>query len=130
MNGGKGLVSMVVQSYVEEVVYKHMAGLVGNYKGVHHIYHLGTHLGMALDHSNLVEVGCHEKVHHNYFLGMHHRMVVGYSALEGVVAKRVDQILVAPPIFDCSNLDACSHCNFFFLQHYCNHTYSQRGESS
>ncbi|KAL4276904.1 hypothetical protein AHAS_Ahas20G0253800 [Arachis hypogaea] len=59
---------------------------------------------MALDHSNLVEVGCHKKVHHNYCLGMHHRMVVGYSALEGVIAKRVDQILVAPPFFDSSNL--------------------------
>ncbi|KAL4337301.1 hypothetical protein AHAS_Ahas12G0096500 [Arachis hypogaea] len=82
-----GLVSMVVQSCVEEVVHKHMAGLVGNYKGVYHSHHLGTH----------------------------HRMVVGYSALEGVVAKRVDQILVDPPIFDCSNLDACSHCNFLFL---------------
>ena len=54
VNGGKGLVSMVVHSYVEEVVHKHMVGLVGNYKGVYHIYHLGTHLGMALDHSNSV----------------------------------------------------------------------------
>ncbi|KAL4337635.1 hypothetical protein AHAS_Ahas12G0129900 [Arachis hypogaea] len=100
--GGKGLVSMVVQNYVEEEVHKHMAGLVGNYKGVHHSHHFG----------------------------MHHRMVVGYSALEGVVAKRVDQILVTPPIFDCSNLDACSHCNFLFLQHNCDQTHSQRGESS
>ncbi|KAL4276304.1 hypothetical protein AHAS_Ahas20G0193800 [Arachis hypogaea] len=33
VNGGKGLVSMVVQSCVEEMVHKHMAGLVGNYKG-------------------------------------------------------------------------------------------------
>ena len=98
--------------------------------GVHHIYHLGIHFGMALDHSNLVGVGCHGRVHHNYCLGMHHIMVIGYSALEGVVAKRVDQILVAPPIFDSSNLDAYSHCNFFFLQHNCNQTHSQRGESS
>ena len=97
--GGKGLVSMVVQNYVEEVVHKHMVGLVGNYKVVHHIYHLGMHLGMALDHSNLVEVGCHEKVHHNYCLGMHHRMVVGYSALEGVVAKRVDVRIFASKEF-------------------------------
>ncbi|KAL4293627.1 hypothetical protein AHAS_Ahas18G0147000 [Arachis hypogaea] len=66
-----------------------MVGLVGNYKGVHH----------------------------NYCLDMHYRMVVGYSTLEGVVAKRVDQILVAPPIFDCSNLDACSHYSFHSLQH-------------
>ena len=81
VNGGKGLVSMVVQSHVEERVHRHM-------------------------------------------------VVVVDSPLEVVVAMRVDQILVAPPIFDCSNLDACSHCNFFFLQHYCNQTHSQRGESS
>ena len=81
VNGGKGLVSMVVQSYIEEGVHRHM-------------------------------------------------VVVVDSPLEVVVAMRVDQILVAPPIFDCSNLDACSHCNFFFLQHNCNQTHSQRGESS
>ncbi|KAL4276217.1 hypothetical protein AHAS_Ahas20G0185100 [Arachis hypogaea] len=94
-----------------------MVGLVGNYKGVHHIHHLGTHSGMALDHSNLVGVGCYEEVHHNYCPGMHHRMVVGYGALEGAVAKRVDRILVAPPIFDCSNLDARSHYSVHSLQH-------------
>ena len=81
VNGEKGLVSMVVQSHVEERVYRHM-------------------------------------------------MVVVDSPLEVVVAMRVDQILVAPPIFDCSNLDAYFHCNFFFLQHNCNQTHSQRGESS
>ncbi|KAL4330202.1 hypothetical protein AHAS_Ahas13G0376500 [Arachis hypogaea] len=53
---------------------------------------------------------------------MHHRMVVGYSALEGVVAKRVDQILVAPPIFDSSNLDAYFHYNFYSLQQHWNQT--------
>ncbi|KAL4306611.1 hypothetical protein AHAS_Ahas16G0195600 [Arachis hypogaea] len=95
-NGGKGLVSMMFQSYVEGVVHKHMVGLVGNYKGVHHIHRLGMHLGMALAHSRLVEV----------------------------VAKRVDQILVAPPIFDASR-----HCNLLFLQHDCNKTHSQRGEN-
>ena len=58
---------MVVQSYVEEGVHKHMVGLVGNYKGVDH----------------------------NYCLGMHRRMVLVHGILEGVVAKRVDQILVA-----------------------------------
>ncbi|KAL4381406.1 hypothetical protein AHAS_Ahas04G0130300 [Arachis hypogaea] len=79
-----------------------MAGLVGNCKGVCHSHHFG----------------------------MHHRMVVGCSALEGVVAKRVDQILVAPPIFDSSNLDACCHYNLLFLQHNYNQTHSQRGESS
>ena len=81
MFGGKGLVSMVVQSHVVERVHRHM-------------------------------------------------VVVVDSPLEVVVAKRVDQILVAPPIFDCSNLDACSHYNFLFLQYNCNQTHSQRGESS
>ncbi|KAL4300649.1 hypothetical protein AHAS_Ahas17G0222000 [Arachis hypogaea] len=94
-----------------------MVGLVGNYKGVHHIHHLGTHPGTALDHSNLVEVGCHERVHHNYCLGMHRRMAVAHGTLEEVVAERVDQILVAPPIFDYSDLDACSHYSIHFLQH-------------
>jgi len=100
--GGKGLVSMVVQSYVEE--------------GAHRCVVVG--------------IDCHEKVHHNHCLSMHHGMVVSRSTLEGVVAKRVDQILVAPPIFDCPNLDACSHCNLLFLQHNYNHTRSQRGENS
>ncbi|KAL4287752.1 hypothetical protein AHAS_Ahas19G0217600 [Arachis hypogaea] len=121
---------MVVQSYVEEGVHRRMVGLVGNYKGVHHIHRFGTYLGMALDYSNLVEVGCHERVHHNYCLCMHHRMVVGDSTLEGVVAERVDQILVAPPIFDYSNLDACSHYSIHSLQHNWNQTLSDRGESS
>ena len=122
MSGSRGLVSMVVQRCVGEVIHKHMVGLAGNYKGVHHIHHLGRLPGIALDHSNLVEVVCHERVHHNYWLGIHHRMVVGYSALEGVVAKRVDQILVAPPIFDSSNLDAYFHYSFHSLQQHWNQT--------
>ncbi|KAL4275640.1 hypothetical protein AHAS_Ahas20G0127400 [Arachis hypogaea] len=94
--GSRGLVSMVVQSCVEEVVHKHMVGLVG----------------------------CHEKVHHNYCLGMHNRMVVSYSALEGVVAKRVDQILVTHSICDCFDLDACSCYSFHSFQQYSNQTQS------
>ncbi|KAL4374108.1 hypothetical protein AHAS_Ahas05G0148800 [Arachis hypogaea] len=101
VNGGKGFVSTMVQSCVEEVVHQHMIGHVGYQKSAHH----------------------------SHCLDMHHRMVVD-SPLEVVVAMRVDQILVAPPIFDCSKLDACSHCNFLFLQHNCNQTHSQRGESS
>ena len=88
--GDKGLVSMVVQSCVKEMVHKLMAGLVGNYKGVYHIY-------------------C---------LGMHCRMVVVHGILEGVVAERVDQILVAPSIFDCFDLDACSCYSFHSFQQY------------
>ncbi|KAL4277000.1 hypothetical protein AHAS_Ahas20G0263400 [Arachis hypogaea] len=83
------LVSMVVQNYVEEGFHRHMVGLVGNYKGVHHIHCLGMHLGMDLAHSKLVEV----------------------------VAKRVVHKLEAPPTFDCPNRDAYSHCSFHSLQH-------------
>ncbi|KAL4344002.1 hypothetical protein AHAS_Ahas11G0134800 [Arachis hypogaea] len=93
---------MVVQNYVEEGVHRHMVGLVGNYKGVHHSYCLGTHFGMALAHSKLVEV----------------------------VAKRVVHKLEAPSTFDCPILNACSHCSFHFLQHNLNQTHSQRGENS
>ncbi|KAL4344408.1 hypothetical protein AHAS_Ahas11G0175400 [Arachis hypogaea] len=100
--GSRWLVSMVVQSYVEEGIHRHMVGLVGNHKGVHR----------------------------NHCLGMNHRMVIAHSALEGVIAERVDQILVALTIFDCPNLDACSHYSFHSLQHNLNQTRSQRGENS
>ena len=53
LNGCGWLVSMVVQSYVEEVVYRHMMELVGNYKGVHHIYQLGMHCRVVLAHDIL-----------------------------------------------------------------------------
>ncbi|KAL4344621.1 hypothetical protein AHAS_Ahas11G0196700 [Arachis hypogaea] len=53
---------------------------------------------------------------------MHHRMVVGDSALEGVVAKSIDQILVAPPIFDSSKLDVYFHYSFHSLQQHWNQT--------
>ena len=72
---------------------------------------------------SMVVPSCVEEVHR-------HMMVVVDSPLEVVVAMKVDQILVAPPIIDCSNLDAYSHCNFLFLQHNCNQTHSQRGKSS
>ncbi|KAL4350470.1 hypothetical protein AHAS_Ahas10G0145200 [Arachis hypogaea] len=101
VSGGKGLVSMVIQSHVEERVHRHMVVIVDNQKSTHH----------------------------SHCLDMHHKTVVD-SPLEVVVAMRVDQILVAPPIFDFSNLDACSHYNLLFLQHNCNQTHSQRGESS
>ncbi|KAL4276337.1 hypothetical protein AHAS_Ahas20G0197100 [Arachis hypogaea] len=101
VNGGEGLVSMVVQSYVEEGVHRYI----------------------------VVGVDYYEEVHRNHCLGKHHRMVVD-NTLEMVVAKRVDQILVAPSIFDCPILDPSSHCNLLFLQHGCNQTHSQRGENS
>ncbi|KAL4357342.1 hypothetical protein AHAS_Ahas09G0177100 [Arachis hypogaea] len=92
---------MVVQNHIEEGVHKHMVVVVDNQKSVHH----------------------------SHCLDMHHRMVVD-SPLEVVVAMRIDQILVTPPIFDCSILGTCCHCNLLFLQHSCNQTHSQRGESS
>ena len=53
VNGEKELVSVVVQSYVERMVYKHRLGLVGKYKGAHHIYQLGMHCRMVLVHDIL-----------------------------------------------------------------------------
>ncbi|KAL4329183.1 hypothetical protein AHAS_Ahas13G0274600 [Arachis hypogaea] len=111
---------VVDMSCVEEEVHNHMVGLVGNYKGVHHIHHLGTLPGMALNYSNLVEVGCHERVHHNYCLSMHCGMVFVCGTVEGVVAERVDQILVAPSISDCFDLNACFCYNFHSLQQHWN----------
>ncbi|KAL4374191.1 hypothetical protein AHAS_Ahas05G0157100 [Arachis hypogaea] len=100
--GCRWLASMVVQSYVEEGVHTHMVGLVCNYKGVHHIHCLGTDLGMAPAHSELMEV----------------------------VAKRVVYKLEAPPTFDYPILDTCSHCSFHSLQHNLKQTHSQMGENS
>ncbi|KAL4350543.1 hypothetical protein AHAS_Ahas10G0152500 [Arachis hypogaea] len=57
-------------------------------------------------------------------------MALTHSTFGKVVAKRVDQIPEIAPIFDCSILDACCHCNFHLLQHSCNHTHSQNGENS
>ncbi|KAL4371753.1 hypothetical protein AHAS_Ahas06G0197300 [Arachis hypogaea] len=92
--GGKGLVSLVVQSYVEEGVRRHMVVVVDNQKSAHHSHYLDILLGMALGHNMLVEV----------------------------IAKRVNQIPVASPSFDSPILDACSHCNLLFLQHDYNQT--------
>ncbi|KAL4321398.1 hypothetical protein AHAS_Ahas14G0106500 [Arachis hypogaea] len=78
----------------------------------------------------VVVVDCHKEVHHNHCLGMHHGVVVAHSTMEDVVTKRVDQIFVAPPIFNCPVFDASLHCNLHFLQHNCNHTHSQRSENS
>jgi len=89
VNGGMRLVSRVVGSYIEEGVHRHMVVMVDNHKEIHHIH----------------------------WNGMHHGMVLAHSALEEVVAKRIDHKLVAPPTFDCSILDACSHCIFHLLQH-------------
>ncbi|KAL4397263.1 hypothetical protein AHAS_Ahas01G0174400 [Arachis hypogaea] len=79
-----------------------MVVVVDNQKSAHHSRHIGMPLGRALGHSMLVEV----------------------------VAKRVDQILVAPPILGCPILDACSHCNLLSLQHNSNQTHSQSCKSS
>ncbi|KAL4381363.1 hypothetical protein AHAS_Ahas04G0126000 [Arachis hypogaea] len=60
---------------------------------------------------------------------MHHRMVVD-SPLEVVVAKRDDQILVAPPIFVCFIIDACFPYSVHSLQQHWNQTHRDRGENS
>ncbi|KAL4315805.1 hypothetical protein AHAS_Ahas15G0221800 [Arachis hypogaea] len=84
----RGLVSMVVQSYVEEGFHRYM----------------------------VMVVDCHEEVHRNHYLGMHHGIVVLHSMLVEVIAKRVVHKLEASPTFDCPILDACSHCSFYSLQ--------------
>ena len=53
VNGEKELVSVVVRSYVERMVYKHRVGLVGSYKVVHHVYWLGMHCRMVFVHDIL-----------------------------------------------------------------------------
>ena len=88
VNGEKELVSVVVRGYVERMVHMHGVGLVGSYKVIHHVLQLG----------------------------MHGRMVFVQDISEGVAAKRVDQILLAPSIFDWSDLDACSYYNFHSFQ--------------
>ncbi|KAL4329300.1 hypothetical protein AHAS_Ahas13G0286300 [Arachis hypogaea] len=92
----------MVASYIEEGVHRHMVVVFGSHKEIHHIHCLGMHHGMALAH----------------------------SASEEVIAKMVDHKLEVPPTFDCSILDACSHCSFHSLQHYYNQTHSQKGENS
>ncbi|KAL4329552.1 hypothetical protein AHAS_Ahas13G0311500 [Arachis hypogaea] len=94
--GKTELVSMMVQSYVEEGVHRHM----------------------------VVVVASRNEVHHNHCLGMHREMVVAHSILEEVVAKMVDHMLEPPPTFDCPILDACFYCSFYFLQHNLNQTHS------
>ncbi|KAL4350376.1 hypothetical protein AHAS_Ahas10G0135800 [Arachis hypogaea] len=99
--GKTGLVSVVV-GYIEEGVHRYMA----------------------------VVVDCHKEAHLINCLRMYHGMVVGHGTSEKFIAKRVDQILVAPSIFDCPILDASLHFNLHFLQHNYNHTHSQRDENS
>ena len=53
VNGEKELVSVVVRSFVERMVYKHRVGLVGNYKVVHQVYWLGMHCRMVFVHDIL-----------------------------------------------------------------------------
>ncbi|KAL4287032.1 hypothetical protein AHAS_Ahas19G0145600 [Arachis hypogaea] len=71
----------------------------------------------------VVVVDNQKGAHHSHYFGMPLEMALGHSMLVEVVAKRVDQILVAPPNFNYSILDACSHCNLLFLQHSCNQTH-------
>ncbi|KAL4371560.1 hypothetical protein AHAS_Ahas06G0178000 [Arachis hypogaea] len=86
---GRGLVSMVVQNYVEEVVDRQMMVVVDN----------------------------HKVVHHSHWIGMHHGMVLAHNTFLEVVAMKIDHMLEALPTFDCSILDAYLHCSFHSLQH-------------
>ena len=52
-NGERELVSVVVRSYVERMIYKHRVGLVGNYEVVHHVHCLGMHCRMVFVHDIL-----------------------------------------------------------------------------
>ncbi|KAL4357487.1 hypothetical protein AHAS_Ahas09G0191600 [Arachis hypogaea] len=78
----------------------------------------------------VVVVDNQKGAHQSHYLGMPLRRALGHSMLVEVIAKRVDQILVAPPIFDSPILDAYSHCNFHSLQQNLNQTHNQRGENS
>ncbi|KAL4371497.1 hypothetical protein AHAS_Ahas06G0171700 [Arachis hypogaea] len=63
----------------------------------------------------VVVVDNQKSAHQSHYLDMLLGMALGHSMLAEAVAKRVDQIPVAPPIFDCSNLDACSYYSFHSL---------------
>ncbi|KAL4276737.1 hypothetical protein AHAS_Ahas20G0237100 [Arachis hypogaea] len=89
----------MVGNNIEELVHRHMVVIVDN----------------------------HKEVHHNYWIGMHHGMALAHSTLEEIIAMKVDQMLEAPPTFDCPILDGCSHCKSYLLQHSYNQTHSQRG---
>ncbi|KAL4391173.1 hypothetical protein AHAS_Ahas03G0218600 [Arachis hypogaea] len=98
--GKKGLVSMV-ESYVEDMVHRHM----------------------------VVVLESHKVIHHSNWIGMHHGMALLHSALVGVVAMKIDYMHMAPPTFDYPILDTSLHCNLYFLQHSRNHTHSQNENS-
>ncbi|KAL4364631.1 hypothetical protein AHAS_Ahas07G0025400 [Arachis hypogaea] len=78
--GKKGLVSMV-ESYVEDIVHRHM----------------------------VVVLESHKVIHHSHWIDMHHRMALLHSALVGVVAMRIDHKHMVLPTFDCPILDTLLH---------------------
>ncbi|KAL4356978.1 hypothetical protein AHAS_Ahas09G0140700 [Arachis hypogaea] len=57
----------------------------------------------------VVVVDNQKSTHHSHYLDMLLGMALGHSMLAEAVAKRVDQIPVAPPTFDSHILDACSY---------------------
>ena len=78
--GKKGLVSMV-ESYVEDMVHRHM----------------------------VVVLESHKEIHHSHLIGMHYRMALLHSVLVEVVAKRIDHMHMAPPTLGYPILDAHLH---------------------
>ncbi|KAL4391030.1 hypothetical protein AHAS_Ahas03G0204300 [Arachis hypogaea] len=79
-----------------------MCGVYGSYGGWYSGYGLGSYGGVWWSTITIT---------------LDHGVVVAHSMLVEVVAKRVDQILVAPPIFDSPILDAYSDCSLHCLQH-------------
>ncbi|KAL4315668.1 hypothetical protein AHAS_Ahas15G0208100 [Arachis hypogaea] len=65
----------------------------------------------------VIVVDNHNEGHHIHWIDMHLGLDYTYKKPEEVVAKKSDQFLETPPIFDSQILDACCHCSFRFLQH-------------
>ena len=78
--GEKRLVSMV-ESFVEDMVHRHM----------------------------VVVLESHKEIHHSHWIDMHHRMALLHSALVGVVAMRIDHKHMALLTLDYPILDTHSH---------------------
>ena len=56
VNSGMGLVSIVVESYVEERGYRYMVVEVYNQSEIHHILGLGMCIGKGMVHCSIEEV--------------------------------------------------------------------------
>ncbi|KAL4287706.1 hypothetical protein AHAS_Ahas19G0213000 [Arachis hypogaea] len=91
----------MVESYVEDILHRHM----------------------------VVVLESHKVSHHNHWIDMHHRMALLHSALVGVVAMKIDHMHMAPPTFGHPILNTHLHYSPHPLQHVDNQTHSH-GENS